>query len=59
MFNPLKAHECTELFPFINSGDNKEGDVSGRALSRGMGAGVKVSPSRPGLLPHSKWGSGE
>ena len=54
MFNPLKAHECTELFPFINSGENKEGDVS-----QGMGVGVKVSPSRPGLLPHSKWGSGE
>ena len=39
---------------FINSGENKEGDVS-----QGMGVGVKVSPSRPGLLPHSKWGSGE
>ena len=59
MFNPLKAHEYTELFPFINSGENKEGDVSGYALNQGVGAEVKVNPSRPGPLPHSKWGSGE
>ena len=59
MFNPLKAREYTELFPFVNSGENKEGDVSGYALNQGVGAGVKVNPSRPGLLPHSKWGSGE